>query len=531
MIASRRRALGVAAAIALATLSFGGSAHAEMVYRVATMGEPKTLDPHGVSGTWENYIVGDAFMGLLTDAADAKPVPGAAESWTISDDGLTYTFKLRDHKWSDGTPVTAEDFVYSWRRLLDPATAAEYASIMYPVKNAEKINTGEIKDLSQLGVRAIDDKTLEVKLENPTGYFLQLMTHYTSFPVPRHVIEKYGADWVKPGNIVSNGAYRIVEWTPNSRVVSEKNPEFYDAANVKIDKVIYYPDEDRNEITKRFRAGEIDYVDDFASEQIDFLKRELPKETHVFPYLGTYYYPINVKRPPFDNPKVRRALSLAIDRDALTGKVLKTGELPAYAVVPPQTSTYGDPYLPAWASLPMAERQAMAKQLLQEAGFGPDNPLKFTLAYNTSENHKRIAVAAQAMWKAIGVQAELVNREVKVHYDELKQHNFDVARAAWVADYNDPQNFLYLLQTSTGPNNYGQYSNAQFDALMQQQAASRDDAQRMELMHEAEKIAIDDDAWIPIYYYVSKALVSQKLQGYVDNTKHMHRSRWMAIEG
>ncbi len=531
MIASRRRALGVAAAIALATLSFGGSAHAEMVYRVATMGEPKTLDPHGVSGTWENYIVGDAFMGLLTDAADAKPVPGAAESWTISDDGLTYTFKLRDHKWSDGTPVTAEDFVYSWRRLLDPATAAEYASIMYPVKNAEKINTGEIKDLSQLGVRAIDDKTLEVTLENPTGYFLQLMTHYTSFPVPRHVIEKYGADWVKPGNIVSNGAYRIVEWTPNSRVVSEKNPEFYDAANVKIDKVIYYPDEDRNEITKRFRAGEIDYVDDFASEQIDFLKRELPKETHVFPYLGTYYYPINVKRPPFDNPKVRRALSLAIDRDALTGKVLKTGELPAYAVVPPQTSTYGDPYLPAWASLPMAERQAMAKQLLQEAGFGPDNPLKFTLAYNTSENHKRIAVAAQAMWKAIGVQAELVNREVKVHYDELKQHNFDVARAAWVADYNDPQNFLYLLQTSTGPNNYGQYSNAQFDALMQQQAASRDDAQRMELMHEAEKIAIDDDAWIPIYYYVSKALVSQKLQGYVDNTKHMHRSRWMAIEG
>lgn len=531
MIASRRRAFGVAAAIALATLSFGGSAHAEMVYRVATMGEPKTLDPHGVSGTWENYIVGDAFMGLLTDAADAKPVPGAAESWTISDDGLTYTFKLREHKWSDGTPVTAEDFVYSWRRLLDPATAAEYASIMYPVKNAEKINTGEIKDLSQLGVRAIDDKTLEVTLENPTGYFLQLMTHYTSFPVPRHVIEKYGADWVKPGNIVSNGAYRIVEWTPNSRVVSEKNPEFYDAANVKIDKVIYYPDEDRNEITKRFRAGEIDYVDDFASEQIDFLKRELPKETHVFPYLGTYYYPINVKRPPFDNPKVRRALSLAIDRDALTGKVLKTGELPAYAVVPPQTSTYGDPYVPAWASLPMAERPAMAKQLLQEAGFGPDNPLKFTLAYNSGENHKRIAVAAQAMWKAIGVQAELVNREIKVHYDELKQHNFDVARAAWVADYNDPQNFLYLLQTSTGPNNYGQYSNAQFDALMQQQAASRDDAQRMELMHEAEKIAIDDDAWIPIYYYVSKALVSQKLQGYVDNTKHMHRSRWMAIEG
>ena len=274
-------------------------------------------------------------------------------------------------------PVTADDFVYCCRRLLDPATAAEYASIMYPVKNAEKINNGTIKDLTQLGVRAIDDKTLEVTLESPTGYFLQLMTHYTSFPVPKHVIDKYGADWVKPGNFVSNGPYRIVEWTPNSRVVAEKNPDFYDAASVKIDKVIYYPDEDRNEVTKRFRAGEIDYADDFASEQIDFLKRGLPKETHIFPYLGTYYYAINVKRTPFDDPKVRRALPLAIDREAITDKVLKTGELPAYGVVPPKTGTYGDPYAPDWSSLPMPERQAKAKQLLQEAGFGPDKPLTF----------------------------------------------------------------------------------------------------------------------------------------------------------
>lgn len=532
MQASRLKALTACAAIAVAaTLSGIAEARAEMVYRMATMGEPKTLDPHGVSGTWENYIVGDAFMGLLTDAADAKPVPGAAESWTISDDGLTYTFKLRDHKWSDGTPVTAEDFVYSFRRILDPATAAEYASIMYPIKNAQAINSGETKDLTALGARAVDEKTLEVTLENPTAYFLELLTHYTAFPVPKHAIDKHGPDWVKPGNFVSNGAFRVIEWTPNSRVVAEKNPEFYDAANVKIDKVIYFPDEDRNTVTKRFRAGEIDYVDDFASEQIDFLKRELPEATRVHPYLGTYYYPINVKRPPFDNPKVRRALSIAIERPALTDKVLKTGELPAYGVVPPGTGDYGQPYEPDWAKLPLNERQAMAKQLLEEAGFGPDNPLKFTLSYNTSENHKRIAVAAQAMWKAVGVQAELVNREVKVHYDELKQHNFDVARAAWVADYNDPQNFLYLMETRTGPNNYSQYSNPEFDRLMVEQATTRDTAKRMELMHQAEKIAIDDDVWIPIYYYVSKALVSPKLKGYVDNTKHTHRARWMWLEG
>jgi oligopeptide transport system substrate-binding protein len=466
MLASRLRSFSAGAAIALAALTFGGiaSARAEMVYRMATMGEPKSLDPHLVSGTWENHIVGDQFMGLLTDAADTKPVPGAAESWTISDDGLTYTFRLRDHKWSDGKPVAAEDFVYSFRRILDPATAAEYASILYPIKNAEAINSGKNKDLTSLGVKAVDARTLEVTLENPTGYFLELLTHYTAFPVPKHVIDKHGPDWVKPGNIVSNGPFRIIEWTPNSRVVAERNPEFYDAASVKFDQVIYYPDEDRNAVTKRFRAGEIDFVDDFASEQIDFLRRELPKETRVHPYLGTYYYPINGKKPPFDNPKVRRALSLAIERVAITDKVLKTGELPAYGVVPPGTGDYGEPYVPDWAKLSFKERQDMARQLLEEAGFSPDNPLKFTLSYNTSENHKRIAVAAQAMWKAIGVQTELVNREVKVHYDELKQHNFDVARAAWVADYNDPQNFLYLLETRTGPNNYGQFSNPDFAA-------------------------------------------------------------------
>ena len=311
--------------------------------------------------------------------------------------------------------------------------------------------------------------------------------------------------------------------------MAEKNPNFYDAANVKIDKVIYYPDEDRSAVTKRFRAGEIDFQEEFASEQIDFLRKEIPDAVHVSPYLGTYYYVFNVKRKPFDDPRVRHALSLAVDRDIITGKVLKTGELPAYAVVPPKTGKYGEPYVPDWSKTSLPERQAKARELLKEAGFGPDHPLKFELSYNTSEDHKRIAVAAQAMLKAVGVQADLVNREVKVHYDRLNQNDFEVARAAWVADYNDPQDFLYLLQTSTKVQNYGRYSNPRFDQLMDQQAASRDQDERMRLMHEAEKIAVDDDAWISIYYYVSKSLVSPKLQGYVDNTKHIHRARWMAL--
>jgi oligopeptide transport system substrate-binding protein len=529
----RRRTLGAllaASAVALSVLAPTAPARAEMVYRVATMGEPKTLDPHGVSGTWENYVVGDQFMGLLTDAADATPIPGAAESWTISDDGLTYTFKIRDHTWSDGVPVTADDFVYSFQRILDPKLAAEYASLLYPIKNAEGLNSGKITDPSQLGVKALDPKTLEITLEGPTGYFLELLTHYTAWPVPKHAIEKFGADWIKPGNFVGNGPFTITEWTPNAQIVAVKNPKFYDAANVKLDKVIYYPDEDRNAVTKRFRAGEIDLADDFASEQIDFLKRELPNETRITPYLGTYYYTVNVKRKPFDDPRVRRALSLAIERDAITDKVLKTGEVPAYGVVPPGTGSWGDGYRPEWASMGYQERVAEAKALLAQAGFGPDNPLKLELSYNTSENHKRIAVAIQSMWKQLGVQAELVNREVKVHYDLLQENQFDIARAAWVADYNDPQNFLYLLETRTGVQNYGRYSNPEYDALMMAQGQERDPKARLDMMKQAERIAMTEDAWLPIHYYVSKVLLSQKVEGYVDNTKQVHRSRWVSIK-
>jgi ABC-type oligopeptide transport system substrate-binding subunit len=231
-----------------------------------------------------------------------------------------------------------------------------------------------------------------------------------------------------------------------------------------------------------------------------------------------------------DDPRVRKALSLAVDRAAITEKVLKTGEIPAFGVVPPETGSYGEPYAPDWASKDFKERQAMAKALLAEAGHGPDNPLRLELSYNTSENHKRIAVAAQAMLKQAGVQAELVNREVKVHYDLLEQNQFDVARAAWVADYNDPENFLSLLETRTGVKNYGRFSDPDFDRLMQESGAERDPAKRNALMHEAEKIAVEKDAWIPIYYYVSKVLLSDKVEGFVENTKQIHRTRWLSLK-
>lgn len=526
----KRTALGAGLAVAL-TGGLAGALQAQDVLRVGNMGEPATLDPHHVAGTWENRIIGDMFMGLTTEGQDGSVVPGAAESWSVSDDGTVYTFKLRDHQWSDGTPVTAGDFVFALRRILMPETAAKYASLLYPIKNAEELNSAKMEGMENLGVRAVDDKTLEITLKAPTPYFVEQLTHYTAFPVPKHLVEKFGDDWIKKENIASNGAYVLDEWVPNTVVRLAKNKDFYDAEDVAIERVEFYPSEDRAAVQKQFRAGEIDIAKDFASEQFDFLKKELPDETRVAPYLGIYYYTINTKKPPFDDVRVRQALSMVIDREAITDKVLKTGEVPAYSFVPPGTGNYGDPAYVSWMDTPYEERVEKAKALLADAGYGPDKPLQFTLSYNTSENHKRIAIAVASMWKKeLGVQAELFNQEVTPHYNNLEENNFDVARAAWIADYNDAQNFLYLLETRTGRQNYGRWSNEEFDSLMEQAANTTDMDKRAELMRHAEAIAMEEQPDIPIYYYVSKNLVSTHVKGWEPNAKDIQRTRYLKLE-
>ena len=524
----------VAGSLAATILGLGlmagpAAPRAEVVLNVGNMGEPASIDPHFVSGTWENRIIGNMFLGLTTEGPDGKTIPGAAESWSISDNGLVYTFKIRDHDWSDGTPVTANDFVFSMRRILLPETAAEYASLLYTIKGAEAINTGEAAP-ETLGVAAPDAKTLRITLSGPAPYFLGQLNHYTAFAVPQHVVEKYGKDWIKPGNIVSNGPYMLAEWIPSTHVKLVKNPGFYDAANVQIDTVYLFPQEDRTAVQKRFRAGEVDVAYDFASDQIDWLRQNLPGETRIAPYLGVYYYPINTRKPPFDNRDVRQALSMAVDRDAIVDKVLKTGEIAAYSFVPPGTLNYGDPSYASFKGMSQADRVAKAKALLAGAGFDAGNPLKLQLRYNTSENHKRIAVAVASMWKKIGVETELFNSDVKVHYKDLQQGAFDVARAGWVADYNDPQNFLYLLQTSTGPLNYGGYSVAKFDSLMDDAAMTADLDRRATLLGQAEAIAMEDQPVIPIYYYVSKNLVSKHVKGWVDTVNDIHRIRYLRVE-
>jgi len=522
----RTKMLWVVCLVVMMTVgtAFGGG-----TLRVASMGEPASLDPHKVSGTWENYIVGDMFVGLTTEDPKANAVPGVAEFWTISEDGKTYTFKLRPSTWSDGTPLTAHDFVYSMQRILLPETAAEYASLLYIIEGAEAVNTGKAA-ADTLGVRAIDDSTLEVKLTGPAPYFLELLTHYTAYPVPKHVIDKVGKDWTKPENMVVNGPFKLVEWLPNTHVKLTRNDKFYDNDSVVLDNLIFYTQEDRAAVQKRFRAGEIDVAMDFASDQIDWLKANMPEETRIAPYMGVYYYPINSSIAPFNDIRVRKALSMAVNREAIVDKVLKTGELPAYSFVPPGVSHYEHPAEVEWKSMPYKERLQEAKKLLAEAGFTPDKPLAVVLKYNTSENHKRIAVAIASMWKQVGVKTELYNAEVKVHYADLKQGNFQVARAGWIADYNDAQNFLYLLETRTGPNNYGRYSNPEYDKLMLEAEVTADLDKRGELMRQAEALAMADQPIIPIYHYVSKNLVAKNVVGFENNPKDIHRWRYISLK-
>jgi oligopeptide transport system substrate-binding protein len=498
--------------------------------RISNGGEIGSLDPSKVDGDWENRVVGDYIEGLMTEDPKAEAVLGQAASYKVSADGLTYTFKIRDDaKWSDGVPVTSADFVEGMMRLLDPAAGNKYAYLQFPIKNSEDYNSKKITDFTQVGIKAIDDKTVEYTLGAPTPYFLQALTHYTAYPVPKHVIDKVGNDWVKLPNIVANGPYKPVEWVPGSYVHSTKNPTYYDAANVKIDDVFYYVLEDQTASLNRYRAGEFDIMTDLPTDQYQFIQDNLPGQAHVKPFLGVYYYVMNQSKPPPDNKNIREALSLAVNREVIGPDVLGTGELPAYGWVPPGTANYpGDAYKASWQDLSYDDKVAKAKKLMEDAGYSDANPLKLQLKYNTNDNHKRIAVAISAMWQPIHVQIELFNSETRVHYDSLQQGDFQVGRAGWLMDYNDPDNMLQLLETGNG-NNYGRYSNKDYDALVKQERETLDMTARAGIMHKAEALALDDFAVIPIYYYVSKNVVSPKVTGFVDNAKDIHRTRYLTL--
>jgi oligopeptide transport system substrate-binding protein len=527
MLQKLLKATVFATSLAWASGALMAPAFSEVVYNRGSAAEPESVDPHKTSTVYEAHVLRDLFMGLVMQDAKADLIPGAAESWTVSDDGTVYTFKLRaGATWSDGSPVTADDFVYSFRRLEDPATGAEYASMLYPIVNAEEINSGKAKP-EDMGVKAIDANTLEVTLKAPTPYFLEMLTHQAAYPVNRAAIEK-DPDWIKPGKLVSNGAYTLAEWVPNDHMKMVKNPKFYDAANVKIDVVNFIPTEDRSSAMKRFEAGEFDSYDDLPTEQLSDLKAKFGDQIHVGPYLGTYYYAIKTDKAPWDNVELRNAISMAIDRDFIAEKVWQNSMLPGYSMVPPGVAGY-TPALAKYADMSQIDREDEAKKILEKLGYTPEKPLKMEIRYNTSENHKNTAVAIQEQLKPLGVEVTLLNTDTKTHYGFLEQKgNYDVARAGWIADYKDPETFLGISRKASG-NNYSDYNSPKFEEAMDKAAAAGGKPEeRMKDLADAERVLIDEVGNIPILYYSYHNIVSPKLHGFDDNVMDVHPSRFIS---
>ncbi|MGF1561903.1 MAG: peptide ABC transporter substrate-binding protein [Geminicoccaceae bacterium] len=529
MSAVRRLSLNLALAGAL--MASSSLALAEMVYHRGNTGEPETLDQHRTSTVYEAHILRDLYEGLVVHDAKAEVVPGVAESWETSEDGTTYTFKLRDDaKWSNGDPVTAGDFVYSLRRIMNPETGAEYANILYPILHGEAVNKGEMA-VEELGVVAEDDQTLVISLQSPTPYFLELLTHQTGLPVHPASVDAHGDDFVRPENIVTNGAYVLAEIVPNAHIKVTKNPEFHDADNVAIDTVFFYPTEDRAAALRRFQAGELHSNNDAPVEQVAWMEENLGDQFRVAPYLGTYYYTVKTDKEPFSDVRVRKALSLAIDRDLIADDIWGGTMIPAYSFVPPGIGNYGEPAYADYRDTPLLDREDEALALLQEAGFGPDNPLQVEIRYNTSENHEKTAVAIADMWGALGVDVSMLNTDVAAHYAHLREKgDYDVARAGWIGDYSDPQNFLFMVESDNAGFNYANYNNPDYDALMEQAAKTVDLDERAAILKEAETLFMRDLPFIPLMYYGSLSMVSPKLKGWEDNIQNVHASRWMSIE-
>ncbi len=485
------------------------------VYRV--LDEHSSVDPQVVEDVTGAEVVRDLFEGLMNQDADGNLVPGVATGFEANDANDVYTFTLRqDAKWSDGTPVTAHDFVYAWQRAVNPELASPYSWYMelMSIENAKEIIAGEMP-IEDLGVSAVDDHTLEVRLSKPLPYFATMTTHSTTFPAPKHVIDEHGAEWTKPENIVSNGAYVLTEHVPNERSVRERNPMYWDNDNTIIEKTVALVINDENQALTRYLSGELDRTE-VPAGQFPRLKEEYPDEAISFPRLCNYYYTFNLSDSgpeAFKDPKVRKALSMAVDRKVIVENILAGGQPEAYTFTPAATAGFDVPDVDM-AGMSQAERDEMANQLLSEAGYGPDNPLQFDMIYNTSEAHNKIAVALQQMWKQkLGVEASLANMEWKTFLDTRGNQDFELARGAWCGDYNEASTFLDLLTSESGYND-GKFNNERVDELMTQAKSSSD---TQPLYTEVEQIIAEEVPIIPIYHYAGVYMMDEDVGGWPVN--------------
>ena len=542
---SKRRAALCAAALAtlaaaLATLTgcsrsgeqgpAGAAPHAAILARGGGP-DPDSLDPQKARGFEAQSILRDLCEGLTTLDRKAAVAPGVAITWGVSTDGRVYVFKLRrEARWSNGDPVVAADFVAGLRRLVDPATASGYAQYIDVIANAGDIVAGR-KPPQALGVAAPDDSTVVVTLATPAPYLPTLLSHPSACPVHRPTLAAHPEGLARPGVMLSNGAFVLQEWVPGSYILARRNPYYWNNAATRLDAVKYLLIPDENAELTRYRGGELEVTFVVPRGQFDWIKANLADQLHVSPQLTTYYYGFNLGRAPFrDKPKLRRALSLVIDRELLAQRVLRVGELPAWGWVPPGIDNYSAQSFD-YRGEPMAARVAEAQRLYREAGYSRERPLTFELRYNSGEVHTKLAVAIASMWKeALGADVRLTQVEFKSLLQDIDRGDVEMFRSSWVGDYNDAYTFAQYLKSDFGVN-LPHYASAAYDALLRRAAAEADGARRRALLEEAERVALRDHPLIPLYFYVNKHLVKPEVQGWYDNVMNVVYSKDLALKG
>lgn len=478
--------------------------------------EPASLDPHLATGVTENHIISSLIEGLFTyhESDQSKEDPGMAESWEHNEDSSVWTFKLREAKWSNGDPVTAEDFVYSARRILTPELAAQYANMLYLIRGAEDFHTGKTTDFSTVGVKALDSRTLRYELKGPTPFFKSMLTHYSWFPVNPATIEKHGgiakrgSTWFRQENFVGNGPFKILEWSVNKVVRVGRSETYWDAANVRLNELQFFPIENASTEEQSFRNGQLHITEVIPPDRIEWYRQNEPKYLRLEPYLGVYFYRFNTTRKPLNDPRVRRALTISIDQQQIVDSITRAGETPAYGFIPPGMGGYEPPAM-------LEYNPEEARKLLAEAGFpeGKGFP-KLELLFNTQESHRRIAEAVQAMWRTtLGVDISLTNQEWKVYLESQRTMNYDICRAGWIGDYMDPVTMLKLWKTGDGNNETG-WGNPDYDAAIEESWKTGDSATRFKVLEKAETILLTELPIAPIYWYTTKRLVDPRVKNY-----------------
>ena len=508
----------------------------DQVMHIGNGSEPQGLDPHIVTGVPEHHLLITMCEGLtISNPEGGANLPGMAESWEISEDGKTYIFNIRkDAKWSNGDDFLAEDMVWSWMRVLTPSLGSQYPDMLYYVVGAEEFNTGAITDFSKVGVKAIDAKTLEVKLKNPTPFFLGLLSHYSTWPVHKETVLEFGEIddrqglWTRPGNFVCNGPMNLKSWELNKKIIVEKNPLYWDADQVKLNQMHFYPVSDINTEERMFRAGQLHLTSTVPSQKCGVWREEGNPNLRIDPYMGTYYYRASVNVEPLNNAKVRKALTYSIDREKLTEKVTQCGQIPAYSFTPPGAAGYNPdteiPYDPELA------RQLLSEALEEEGISGIEDFPVLQILYNTSEDHRKIALTIQQMWQQnLGINVELENMDWKVYLSRQNSMDYQISRAGWIGDYEDPNTFLDIMRTGRGNNRTG-WSNQEFDELVGKANATADQEERYRLLGEAEKILIDELPIIPVYTYVRSYQLSPDVKGYSPNYLDHHHPKTLYLE-